>query len=125
MTIALDQLLVLGLLTAAIHWLIARSTFMRPLWSRARGWFDALLRCPACSGWWLGLGFGATGIRPLVMHDRVATVLFSAILGTILTPVFEGALLWGLERSAIPDPAEPPPPAPDTEDYTTPRPPQV
>jgi hypothetical protein len=103
------QLLVLGLMTAALHWLIARSAISKPLWSRARGWRDGLLRCPACSGWWLGLGLGVAGVRPLVIHDRVASTLASAVLGTILTPIFEAVLLWGLEVSAIDEREKSPP----------------
>lgn len=101
MTIDLSKLFVLGLLTASIHWIIARSWVAKPLWCRARGFFDELLRCPACSGWWLGIGFGIAGLRPVWFHDRVASVMATALLATILTPVFEAALLWGLRRSAI------------------------
>lgn len=99
MTVDLSQLLVLGLLTASAHWLIARSEVARPFWSHARGWFGALLRCPACSGTWLGLGAVLAGLRP-VGHGVVAGFV-TVMLATILTPVFESVLLWGLERSAI------------------------
>lgn len=102
MTIDLSKLFVLGLLSASIHWIIARSMIAKPLWSRTRGFFDELLRCPACSGWWLGSGLGIAGLHPLEFHDdRVASVMATAVLATILTPVFESVLLWGLQRSAI------------------------
>lgn len=102
MTIDLSKLFILGLLTASTHWIIARSAVARPFWSRTRGFFDELIRCPACSGFWLGVLFGIAGLRPFAFHDRVTSVMATAILATILTPVFESALLWGLSRSAIP-----------------------
>lgn len=120
MTIDLPQLFVLGLVCASAHWLIARSHIAEPLWSRARGWLGALLRCPACSGVWLGLGCVVMGIRP-VGHGVVAGFV-TVMLTAILTPVFEAVMLWGLERSAIEE-EEVPPPSPDvssSEDAVTP-----
>lgn len=92
-------LLLLGLLCAALHWLIARSTIAKPFWSRTTGKLDELLRCPACSGFWLGLGLWLLGIRPL--GNGIVSCLLSPTLGAILTPVFETALLWGLAHTAI------------------------
>lgn len=117
MTVDLPQLLVLGLLCASTHWIIARSEIARPLWSRARGWFGELLRCPACSGWWLGLGCVVAGLRP-VGHGVVAGLMTGA-LAAILTPVFESVLLWGLANSAIED-EEPSPDTSSSEDAITP-----
>jgi integral membrane sensor domain MASE1 len=104
MQLDLSLMLALGLVTAAAHWLIARSSIARPFWSRTRGVFAALLRCAGCSGWWLGLGAGAAGLRPLdtawgVIADTGATGLFAIVL----TPVFEAVLLWGLDVTAIPN----------------------
>ncbi len=99
--IDLRQLFVLGLLTASIHWLVARSHVGEVIWGHARGWFDELLRCPACSGWWLGLLLGLAGIRPLTLHWSWTSIVFSGLFGVILTPVFESCLLWGLSRSAL------------------------
>lgn len=102
MTVDLPQLVVLGLLTASTHWLVARSEIARPLWSRARGWFGALLRCPACSGWWLGVWLGIIGLRPVMTARFPATgIVLGGILAAILTPIFESVLLWGLANSAI------------------------
>lgn len=99
MTIDLSQLFVLGLLCASTHWLIARSAVAKPLWSRARGFLAALLRCPACSGFWLGLGCVIIGLRPL--GNGFVAGLTTVILAAILTPVFEGLMIWGLRESAI------------------------
>lgn len=118
--IDLSQLFVLGLLTASIHWLLARSRVGEPIWSHVRGTADELLRCPACSGWWLGLLLGIAGLRPFTLWWTWTAPMFSGLFGVILTPVFEGALLWGLKTSAIG-------PAPhfddpqDNEDTTTPN----
>jgi hypothetical protein len=103
--IALDQLFLLGVLSTALHWLGARSEIARPLWSRTHGWLDKLLRCPACSGYWLGglialggvhpFGDAATGWRLLVQLQ------LSGLAAMVLTPIFEGVMLWGLRESAI------------------------
>ena len=110
------DLLVLGLLTASTHWLVARSEIARPLWSRTRGWLERLLSCAGCSGWWLGLGYGALGLRP-VSHGWRGIVL-AGVLGTILTPIFEAILLWGLHETAIgvEEPAVPEP-SPETSSH--------
>jgi hypothetical protein len=100
-TLDVGQLALLGLLSTALHWLIARSKIAQPLWSRARGWAAALLACPACSGWWLGLGLGTGGVRPVMGSWRIVEVIASGLLAVVLTPIFEGVMLWGLERSAI------------------------
>ncbi len=109
MTLTLDvhQLVLLGLLSTAVHWIVGRSKVGRPLWSRAGGWFGALLACPACSGWWIGLGLGMAGLKPVgglphIGYD-VATIIVAGLLAVVITPVFEGIMLWGLERSAIPE----------------------
>jgi hypothetical protein len=104
MTIKLDLLLLLGLASSALHWLIARSEIAKPLWSRAGGVLGALLRCPACSGFWIGLGLAAGGLTPLVTGSVIANILATGILALYLTPVFEAVLLWGLGVSAIEEP---------------------
>jgi hypothetical protein len=113
--LALDQLFLLGLFSTAVHWLVARSEIFRPLWSRARGWLDKLLRCPACAGYWLGGLVTLGGVHPFGdLTDgpwwlTVAKVVGAQLAAVFLTPVFEAVLLWGLERSAVVD-EEPPPP---------------
>jgi hypothetical protein len=98
---ALDQLFLLGILSATIHWLVARSEIAAPLWSRARGIVDKLLRCPACSGFWLGGALTFVGVHPLVGVTDWRDVAAGTLCGVFLTPVFEAVLLWGLERTAI------------------------
>jgi len=102
--IRLDQLFILGLLTTSIHWLIARSEIAKPLWSRARDGIGALLRCAGCTGWWLGIALGIAGLQPFVLHYWWTAIVFSGVFGAILTPIFEGAMLWGLRESAIDEP---------------------
>jgi hypothetical protein len=109
MKLDVDQLVLLGLLSASIHWLIARAHITKPFWSLewwpARFSFglgllvSALLACAACSGFWIGLGLGFAGVRPI--GAGWLAVVASGLAGVLLTPVFEGALLWGLERTHI------------------------
>lgn len=109
MTVDLSDLVLLGLLSTGLHWLIARSKVMEPLWSRARGRVAELLACPACSGWWIGGALWLANVRPVSMCDLQGpevliggvNMLATATLALVLTPIFESVLLWGLERSAI------------------------
>jgi hypothetical protein len=106
-----NQLVLLGLLAASIHWLVARASITKPFWD-FRWWpakhplgitiglsLSMLLACAACSGFWIGLGLGFAGVRPI--GEGWLSVLASSFAGILLTPVFEGALLWGLERTRI------------------------
>lgn len=92
----LQQLVLLGILSSSIHWIIARSKIAKPLWSRAKGWLADLLACPACFGFWIGIFLGLGGVQPYPGYVSV-----TAVLAVFLTPVFEGALLWGLEVSSM------------------------
>jgi len=107
MTLALDQLFLLGLFSAALHWLLARAESSRPLWSRASGWLDKLLRCPACAGYWLGGLVTLGGVQPFgelrdvsrwVVVERFVCAQLAAM---VLTPIFEAVLLWALRASVI------------------------
>lgn len=113
MIVDLQKLVILGVSSAALHWLIARSHAFKWFWSRTSGTLAKLLECPACSGFWIGLGFGALGLQPLSIPidlaqgvaPAVASSLFVALLTGILamytTPVAEAIMLWGLDGSAI------------------------
>lgn len=101
MTIDFAQMLALGLLSASLHWIIARSKITKPLWSRAPGLLGDLLRCPACSGFWLGMALEAIGVRPLGGVRLFFAVLLTGVLGAALTPIFQAVMLWSLERTAI------------------------
>jgi hypothetical protein len=94
------QLVLLGLLSAAVHWLVARAEITRFFWSRAPRVVDKLLRCPSCAGFWIGLGLGALGVRPVAAPPLTA-VLASGVLAIVATPLVEVALLWALQRTAI------------------------
>lgn len=101
MTLDLQQAALLGLLSATLHWIIARSTVMRWFWSRLRGVPATLLACPACSGFWLGLGLGGIGVRPAIYENAIVEVLTAGVLAVFLTPTLQAVLLWALERTAI------------------------
>ena len=101
-----EHLVLLALLAGPLHWIIARSAIAKPFWSRATGYADKLLRCAGCSGFWLGLGLSALGVRP-VGGPAVVEYLAAAVLGALVTPVIEGVLLWGNAVSTVEE-AEPP-----------------
>lgn len=107
-----NQLVLLGILTASIHWIAARASITKFFWSLnwwpERGWGSVaksyvadLLACAACSGFWAGLGLGIAGVRPI--GSGWLSVLGSGLAGVLVTPVVEGILLWGLERSHLGD----------------------
>lgn len=100
MTLDLQQLVLLGILSSSTHWLVARSSIAKPLWSRAKGSLAELLACPSCSGFWIGWALGLIGVRPTHV-GVVADLFFASLLAVFLTPVFEAVLLWGLHTSAI------------------------
>lgn len=100
LTLDLEQLTIFGLLLASIHWLVARAEITRWFWSRVPGPIDALLRCPACSGFWLGAGLSPI-VHPISGSAWPQHLVLSCLLGTFVTPVFEAVMLWGLERSAV------------------------
>jgi hypothetical protein len=112
MILDLNALVVLGLLAATIHWIVARAKITRWFWSL--GWWPApgsiasglvkelfagLLACAACSGFWIGLGLGRVGVQPI--GHGVVGVLCSGLLGVVVTPVVEGVLLWGLSATRL------------------------
>lgn len=110
MSIVWADAVLLGVLSATIHWLIARSKIAQPLWSRARGWIATLLACPACSGFWIGAALTATGIvaappwflgPPDTTVFTAGAILTNGLLAVFLTPVCEGILMWGFGMSAI------------------------
>jgi len=98
-----STLATLGVLTATLHWLAARAKITKRFWDAA--WLpasvDGLLRCPACSGFWLGLGVGLWGVRPLRTGAAWLDVLTAGVCGIFMTPLFEGIILWGLDRSSL------------------------
>jgi hypothetical protein len=99
LTLNLHALVLFGLLAGGIHWLVARSSIAKPLWSRATGMLDELLRCAGCSGWWIGLVLWLVHVRPI--DGGFGAHLLTGVLGAALTPVVEAVLLWGLEATAI------------------------
>jgi hypothetical protein len=119
MTLHLQHLLLLGLFGAALHWIVARSQVAKPFWSRLRGWPAKLLACPACSGFWIGLGLRGAGLTPVRFDGGGASLasaaveaLAAGVLAVFLTPVFQAVMLWGLHYSAVQEP-EPEVPATD------------
>jgi hypothetical protein len=93
----------LGILAGTLHWLIARATVTRSFWGALwlPGWLDSLLRCAACSGFWIGIGLGCAGLRPLATSHTLLNVLVAGVAGMWLTPVTEGVLLWGLSATKM------------------------
>ncbi len=89
MTLNLSQLALLGIVTAAIHWLISRAAITQPIWSRVPKAIDALLRCPSCSGFWLGLAVHAAGVHPLEGVSRWLALAGTGVLAMFVTPVEE------------------------------------
>lgn len=103
MTFNWATLATLGILSATIHWIVARSKAMQWFWESP--WLptfvDDLLRCPACLGFWLGLGLGATGVRPLTTGHVWLDIVAAGLAGVWCTPIVESALLWGIDKASV------------------------
>jgi len=93
----------LAVLAAAVHWLVARAQITKWFWNAKQlpTFARELLECPACSGFWIGWGFGALGIRPLATGYVWIDVVLAGAVAMYGTPVAEAVMLWGLERSRI------------------------
>lgn len=100
-----SHVVLLAIICAVQHWFIARAEITRPFWSRLRpgSFLDKLIRCPACSGFWLGLIAGVGGLRPVTTLSSFGAIVWSGALAVFLTPVTEAILLWGLEHSGVDD----------------------
>lgn len=98
-----STLATLAILTGTLHWVIARAKITQWFWNAnwLPGIMHELLECPACSGFWLGLGLGVAGLRPLVTGLWPLDLAAAGVAGIIGTPVAQGVLLWGLERTRI------------------------
>lgn len=103
MTFNWSTLLTLGIITATIHWIVARSKIMKWFWNAI--WLpkrvNQLLECPACSGFWLGIAVGMLGVTPLTAGSWWFELPAAGIAGTFATPVLQAVLLWGLKQSEI------------------------
>jgi hypothetical protein len=103
MTFAWSTFATLAVLAAALHWLAARAEVTKWFWDAA--WLPArvrhLLECPSCSGFWLGLGLGAVGARPLVTGWWWIDVPAAGVAAMYGVPVAEAVMLWGLSGSKI------------------------
>jgi hypothetical protein len=93
----------LAIFCATVHWLVARAKITMWFWDAM--WLpdsiNRLLTCAACSGFWIGLGFGALGVRPLVTGHWWLDVIAAGTAAMYATPVAEAVMLWGLDRSKI------------------------
>lgn len=93
----------LAALAGTLHWIIARAKITKWFWGAAwlPSFFHELLSCPACSGFWLGLGLGFAGARPLATGHTWLDIAAAGVAGVLGTPVAQAVLLWGLERTRL------------------------
>jgi hypothetical protein len=103
MTFSWSTFAALAVFASALHWLIARAQITKPVWDAI--WLPEfiydLLSCPACSGFWIGLGLGAAGFRPLTTAHAWLDIVAAGVAAMYGTPVAEAVLVWGLDRSKI------------------------
>lgn len=101
MQLNVQQLVLLALLSGALHWFIARSTITQFFWSQTSGWLDKLLRCAACSCFWIGLCL-ALVVQPAVQWwSPPGEVLATGLLTMITGPWAEALLLAALDATKI------------------------
>ncbi len=105
----MTSLVLFALLCTSVYYLLARAEITRWFWQPLDGvrGIGALLRCPACSGFWLGLG--ASFVVPVTDHvDHwwlicLAVAFEHALLGMVCTAIGWGAMKWGLDKGAVSD----------------------
>lgn len=101
MQIHWENLFLLGVLSATVHWIVARASITRFFWSRVRGWLAKLLACPACSGFWIGLTLMVVDVQVVEHASTPVNWVTNGLLGLYLTPVFQAVFLLGLDKSTI------------------------
>lgn len=100
-------LLIFGLYCTGVYYLLARARITRWLWSRLDSVpaVGELLRCPACAGFWIGLGMSHAyapmdhwcwGYAPCALF-----AVHCGVLGMVLTAVIFGLMRWGLNVAAV------------------------
>ena len=107
----MGDLVVFGLFVTAAYYLFARAQITKFAWSRYRGFLDRLARCPACSGFWLGLllSHWAPTVYPGWYCGLPAEydwrwalgIVLAGFLGMVLCAVFYGLMHWGLAITSI------------------------
>lgn len=105
------RLLELGIFLAALQYLLGEaSIFDRPR-NALPAILQQLLRCPACCGFWLGLGAGWLGVTPWLGRWGIPLTGLAAIA---IVPTVRGLMALGWAASQPPhdhhdEPAPPPP----------------
>ncbi len=97
-----------ALLTTALYYLGCRARVTHFLWSRYPRWLDDLTICPACSGYWYGLGVGLLGawleLPFLGLEPRhLATPVLVGFASIAWTPILAAAHVYAIEMLDPPD----------------------
>jgi hypothetical protein len=87
------------------YYVLARAEITRPLWSRYRGSLDALARCAACSGFWIGLALSAALEPPWWMrqYGLASRVVWGGVWGLVGTPIGVALLVVAVRVSTVRD----------------------
>lgn len=100
------DVVIFALLCTACYYLLARAEITRWFWQPLDEvrFIGPLLRCPACTGFYLGAVLGWY-VHPVSMSMRwFAPVEFTvqcALLGMVCTAIGWGCMKWGLDRGAV------------------------
>ena len=96
------------IVATGIHWLLARSQVFSWFWRLhwvpkgfLRETFDSLLRCPACSGWWIGFGLGLGGHQPIRTGHPVVDVALAGLACLVGLPIGEALLVTALHYTHV------------------------
>jgi len=103
-------LIYIALLSAACFYLGSRALITRALWSRYPTWLAGFMDCPACTGFWYGLGWAITldqcfGVFVLEPSSPLAYIVVGLMM-IALTPIAAGFMQRGLDSigEALPSP---------------------
>lgn len=103
-------LIAFAALVTFLYYIGARAEVTRFAWERYPDRLDKLARCPACSGFWIGLAVGArwdfpswTMHGPDILPYWVTAMLWGGVWGLLLTPVGMWILKRALEATSVGD----------------------
>ena len=105
----MTSLILFAILCTGVYYLLARAEITRWLWQPLDGMrvIGPLLRCPACTGFWLGLLIASWSpvdmTIPIQGHWLGCIDAFArhGLYGMVCTALGWGAMKWALDQGAV------------------------
>jgi len=92
----------IALITTA-YYLFARAEVTKFIWERYPSPIDRLAKCPACSGFWLGMIAGILVLAPYTSPNLCLRGLWGGIYGIFLLPISAAVHKMARDIAQIPN----------------------